>query len=99
MQLSQRLAALIIRTDDAYMVRSYGSERWREALQELIEAGWSDDQIDVWMKSKAARWANDSNKTPLAYFLWQIRDYPGWVYKEFQAASICPPAMAADDAR
>lgn len=47
-------------TSDAYMADTYGEERWTNQIQELLDAGYNQTQVEWIVRSKIARWADDA---------------------------------------
>jgi hypothetical protein len=56
-------------TSDAYMADSYGSERWTQEIQELLNAGYNQKEVEWIVRSKIARWADDYEETMIVHII------------------------------
>lgn len=69
------ILGLALKTDDAYMFDAYEDEgRWSENIRDLLDAGYSAEAVEWIVRSKIARWANDTGKSMLDYINQHVGD-------------------------
>lgn len=58
---------IALNTAEAYKAEDYGTERWTQNIQELLNAGYTEDAVEWIVRSKIARWADDYEISMLEY--------------------------------